>query len=239
MSSIAVEDGRAGERAHEPRLRADAWRNRERIIAAAREAFIEHGAEVRLDDVARRAGVGNATLYRNFPDRAALLHHVVLSVMERVTVLAETVLVETADSFEALRRFVHDAADERFGAMCPMLTSHVDMCAPDLLQARERLERAVQHLLDEAHASGLLRTDVGVGDIMVPIGQLTRPLPGTGCLTNDRFVHRHLEIFLDGLHAPGWSVLPGTGLTIEDLRRPGLAPREDVPSSSREAMKPA
>ncbi|MET7656978.1 helix-turn-helix domain-containing protein, partial [Streptomyces sp. NPDC005486] len=54
------------------RPRADALRNRERIVAAAREMFVEFGADVPLDEIARRAGVGNATVYRNFPDRDAL-----------------------------------------------------------------------------------------------------------------------------------------------------------------------
>ncbi|MEU8765101.1 helix-turn-helix domain-containing protein, partial [Streptomyces sp. NPDC048659] len=60
-----------------PRPRADALRNRERIVTAAREMFVEFGAQVPLDEVARRAGVGNATLYRNFPERADLVREVV------------------------------------------------------------------------------------------------------------------------------------------------------------------
>ena len=56
-----------------PRPRADALRNRERIVTAAREMFVEFGSQVPYDEVARRAGVGNATLYRNFPERADLV----------------------------------------------------------------------------------------------------------------------------------------------------------------------
>ncbi|MEU1199218.1 helix-turn-helix domain-containing protein, partial [Streptomyces sp. NPDC005813] len=63
----------------EPRVarpRADALRNRERIVAAAREMFVESGSGVPFDEIARRAGVGNATVYRNFPDRDALAREV-------------------------------------------------------------------------------------------------------------------------------------------------------------------
>lgn len=95
-----------------PRLRADARRNRERIVAAAREMFVEFGAEVPLDDVARRAGVGNATLYRHFADRRELVHEVVLSVLERITGSGEAAMAEESDAFAALRRFAHGAADE-------------------------------------------------------------------------------------------------------------------------------
>ncbi len=74
--------------------------------------------------------------------------------------------------------------------------------------------------MDRARRSGQLRTDVGVGDVMVAVAQLSRPPAGTGCLSADRFVHRHLQLFLDGLRAPARSVLPGTAATMEDLRQP-------------------
>ncbi|MGD3110177.1 TetR/AcrR family transcriptional regulator [Streptomyces sp. YGL11-2] len=202
----------------QPRLRADALRNRERIIAAAREAMVESGAEVPFDEIARRAGVGNATLYRHFADRQELIHHVTLSVMSRTADRAESALAEESDAFEALRRFVHDAVEERIGALCPLLSDGIDPAHPDLIAARERLEAAVEAVMGAARDSGQLRTDIAVGDLMVALTQLTRPLPGSGCLDFDRFVHRHLQLFLDGLRAPGRSELPGSAATLEDLR---------------------
>lgn len=79
-----------------PRPRADALRNRERIVAAAREMFVEFGPEVPFDEIARRAGVGNATVYRNFPDRDALAREVVCSVMDRTSERAESAIAEGA-----------------------------------------------------------------------------------------------------------------------------------------------
>ncbi|WP_424861278.1 TetR/AcrR family transcriptional regulator [Streptomyces sp. MMS24-I29] len=200
------------------RPRADALRNRERIVTAAREMFVEFGPDVPLDEVARRAGVGNATLYRNFPDRAALIHEVVLAVTSRTTDRAEEA-AEEADSFAALSRFVHAAADERIGALCPMLSGAFDKDHPELLAERRRLEEAVEGLVARAMSAGRLRTDIAVGDILVALSQLTRPLPGTGCPAIDRFAHRHLQLFLDGLEAPARTRLPGTPATLEDLRR--------------------
>ncbi|MET9715705.1 helix-turn-helix domain-containing protein [Streptomyces rochei] len=208
------------ERQKVTRPRADALRNRERIVAAAREMFVEHGPDVPLDDVARRAGVGNATVYRNFPDRDALVREVVCSVMDRTARAAEVALAESGDAFEALERFVHVAADERISALCPMVSSTFDQHHPDLEAARERVERLVAEVMDRAKAAGQLRTDVGVGDVMIAAAQLSRPPAGTGCLSADRFVHRHLQLFLDGLRAPARSGLPGTAMTMEDLRRP-------------------
>ncbi|MEU9468063.1 TetR/AcrR family transcriptional regulator [Streptomyces avermitilis] len=202
-----------------PRPRADAVRNRERIVTAAREMFVEFGPDVPLDEIARRAGVGNATVYRNFPDRDALVREVVCSVMDRTSEEAERALAETGDAFEALSRFVHAAADERISALCPMVSSAFDQCHPDLEAARERIEQLVASLMERARMAGQLRPDVAVGDLMIGVAQLSRPPAGTGCLSLDRFVHRHLQLFLDGLRAPARSPLPGTAATMEDLRQ--------------------
>ncbi|MET9495886.1 TetR/AcrR family transcriptional regulator [Streptomyces sp. NPDC006552] len=206
-----------------PRPRADAVRNRERIVAAARELLVEYGTDLPLDETARRAGVGNATLYRNFRDRGELMHHVVLSVTGRITDHAEQALAagEAGESgaFEALRTFVHAAADERIGALCPTLQTTFDKDHPDVLAALDRLTAGIEALMGRARAAGELRADVGVGDLMVALSQLTRPLPGTACLEFDRFVHRHLQLFLDGLMAPARSELPGAAATLEDLRK--------------------
>ncbi|MBD0420511.1 TetR/AcrR family transcriptional regulator [Streptomyces sp. TRM S81-3] len=203
-----------------PRPRADALRNRERIVTAAREMFVEHGPDVPLDEIARRAGVGNATVYRNFPDRDALVREVVCSVMDRTARAAEKALAETGDAFEALEHFVHVSADERISALCPMVSSTFDQYHPDLEAARERVERLIAEVMGRAKAAGQLRPDVGLGDLMVAVAQLSRPPAGTQCLRGDRFVHRHLQLFLDGLRAPARSTLPGTAVTMEDLRRP-------------------
>jgi len=200
------------------RPRADALRNRERIVAAAREMFVEFGPDVPLDEVARRAGVGNATLYRNFPDRAALIHEVVLAVTSRTTDRAEEAGAAGADPFVALSRFVHAAADERIGALCPMLSGGFDNAHPELLSERRRLEEAVEGLVERAMSAGRLRADIAVGDVLVALSQLTRPLPGTACPDMDRFTHRHLQLFLDGLESPARSELPGSAATLEDLR---------------------
>ncbi|NJP99827.1 TetR/AcrR family transcriptional regulator [Streptomyces zingiberis] len=231
-------------RKEEPRLRADALRNRERIVAAARELFVEHGAEIPLDEVARRAGVGNATLYRHFSDRDDLIRRVTLHVTERIITAAETALAEEPDGFEALCRFVHAAVAERIGALCPLLAgagrNHAESNgakdgqndtrndtqndarndgSDENTVARERLGRAVEALMERARASGRLRDDVETGDLLVAVTQLTRPLPSTGCAEFDRFVHRHLRLFLDGLQAPARSELPGSAATWEDLRQ--------------------
>ncbi|ANW19743.1 TetR/AcrR family transcriptional regulator [Streptomyces clavuligerus] len=200
------------------RPRADALRNRERIVSAARELFVEFGPSVPLDDVARRAGVGNATLYRHFPDRDALVHGVVVAVLSRSTAKAEEAAGRASDPFDAVRRFADNAVEEKIGALCLMLPGTFDHDHPELIAGRQRLEDAVAELVRRAQDAGRMRPDVGVGDFMVGLSQLTRPLPGTGCTHFDRFVHRHVQIFVDGLEAPARSELPGSTVTLEALR---------------------
>ncbi len=201
----------------EPRLRADARRNRDRIIAAAREIFVEHGAEAPLDEVARRAGVGNATLYRHFADRGELTHRVALSVIERITERGELAAAEEADAFTALRRFVHGAAEERIGALCSLLSDDIDKTHPELVAMRARLTDVIETLMARAREQGRLRTDVGSGDLMMAIMQLTRPLPGIGCMINDRYLPRYLDLLLDGFRDLDPTPLSGSAVTLHDL----------------------
>ncbi|MGF7237286.1 MAG: TetR/AcrR family transcriptional regulator [Frankia sp.] len=200
----------------EQRLRVDAGRNRAKIVTAAREALVEHGTDVPMDEIARRAGVGNATVYRNFPDRGTLIRTVMLSVMVRVTEQAETALAEEPDPLEALRRFVHASVDERIGALCPLLSDWVDPSDPDFVSTGGRMDEAVRGVIDAALATGRLRAGVAFGDIIIGLAQLARPLPGTGCAGIDAVAHRHVEIYLDGLRHPGSHSLPGEAWQFDD-----------------------
>lgn len=107
--------------------------------------------------------------------------------------------------------------------MCPLLSEDVDKCHPDMVAMRERMDHVTGALVDRAHASGQLRADVGTGDLMMVITHLARPLPGTGCAANDQFVHRHLDIMLDGLRDLDPTPLTGSAVAIRDLRRLGHA----------------
>ncbi|MGX2995263.1 TetR/AcrR family transcriptional regulator [Streptomyces sp. JNUCC 64] len=208
-----------------PRPRADALRNRERIVVAAREVFVEKGPEVSIDEIARRAGVGNATVYRHFPDRKSLVHGVICHVFTSISRLAEAALADDRDPFAALRTFVHAAADVRTSALCPMLSDGFDGEHPTLVEARERIQDLVEALLDRARASGQLRPDITVSDVLLTVSQLTRPLHGADAASSHRFARRQLQVFLDGLMAPARSELPDAPITLEELRTQHCAHR--------------
>jgi AcrR family transcriptional regulator len=199
--------------------RADARRNRERLLVAARDTFVEHGVQAPLDDVARRAGVGIGTLYRHFPDRYALVRAVALDVLGRVTEAARTALAEEPDAFRALARYLHAALDHRIAAVMPVLSGTTELDRDDeLRRARDELGPLFEAMVAAAQRDGVLRTDVGAGDLGLMVIRLARPLP----LAVDRdadhaIAHRQLDLLLDGLRAPGTGT--GSPLTLDDVRR--------------------
>ncbi|WP_129842051.1 TetR/AcrR family transcriptional regulator [Streptomyces sp. RFCAC02] len=199
------------------RLRADALRNRDRILAAARDSFARHGLDARLDEIARRAGVGNATLYRHFPDREALVVAVVLFVNRRITEDAERALAADGDPFDALRGLVLNSAKERVGGLCPILSGIVGSGDPRVVASVRHMHAVTQELVDRAHASGQLRLDVDSGDLLIAVSRLTAPVLGTTG-DSEALVQRHLQIFIDGLRTPARSVLSGEGRTMASLK---------------------
>jgi AcrR family transcriptional regulator len=183
-----------------PRTRTDAVRNRERILAAAREVFAETGPAAPLEEIARRAGVGSATLYRHFRDRPSLLHAVLLSVVRGIAEHAERAAAENPDAFAALERFLHDAVDERLGALCGLLLDKGEQVPADLSAQCARVATAAGRLMDNARRDGRIRADVGLDDLLVAMSLLARPLPGTD--HRDADVHRRLHLLISGLRVP-------------------------------------
>jgi AcrR family transcriptional regulator len=145
--------------------RADAARNAESLISAARELFDEQGSDVALDDIARRAGVGNATLYRHFPTRGDLL---VAVYAEEVTKLCEQgqALLHTpsaADAlFDWLDRFAVHVATKRALAM-----GATDSRRAELFDRwHESMRSAASGLLLRAQQQGAVRSDLDVTDLL-------------------------------------------------------------------------
>ncbi len=203
-----------------PRMRADARRNRDRLLAAARDVFVEDGAGAPLEDVARRAGVGIATLYRRFPDRPALLRQVALDVMRRSADEAAAALAEEPDAFAALARYMHRALDLRIAAVMPELVGRLQIAQdPELLAARARSVERIDQIIEGARADGSLRLDVANGDVGLLLVRLARPLPGPFPRELDNeLAHRHLDLLLDGLRSGAIpAALEGPAMTFDEL----------------------
>ncbi|WP_419998050.1 TetR/AcrR family transcriptional regulator [Streptomyces boninensis] len=179
-------------------MRADAQRNRDQILRAARDVFVAEGADAPLDDIARRAGVGIATLYRRFPNREALLHGVAVDILSRMSEAFDGIRAAHKDPFEGLRQFMHAGVDLRIGAIMPALSGRFRV--GDVLAdvGRDPL-RELHDLLAEAQEAGLVRGDVLVGDVTLMVIRLSRPLPGDVVPEDRDITHRQVEIYMDGL----------------------------------------
>jgi AcrR family transcriptional regulator len=173
--------------------RADALRNYEKILVAARQAFAERGASTSLEEIARRAQVGIGTLYRHFPTRQALLEAVYV---EEVETLARAVPeFDGLDPWEALagflRRLVGYLSTKH--ALASELLDYVDRDAPLFKTCRSILFDAAQPLFDRAQQAGVIRSDVTLPDVIVMIGGIAK------AQAEPETIQRLLEIALDGL----------------------------------------
>ena len=207
--------------AAQPRpLRADARDNRRRLLEAARDAFIEHGPGAPLEEIARRAGTGIATLYRRFPDRQALMRDVVLDAIEGTIEAARRAAAEEPDPFRALARYMHEVIDVRTAAVIPALIGAVPLDDAEMVRAREVGPTLIQGLVDAAQRAGSLRQDITTADIGMLIVRMSRPMAGFAREANASLSHRHLDLVLDGLRPPAQPAapLPGPALTMADLR---------------------
>ncbi|MEW2513832.1 helix-turn-helix domain-containing protein [Streptomyces sp. NPDC046870] len=142
--------------------RADAARNYDALLEAAREVFTEYGADAPLDEVARRVGVGIATLYRNFPTRDSLLENVYLTEVEAVCRMANGLQGEDpwVGITSWLSRFVDYVATKRAVAV------GFDRDAPVYKACVEALNEAGGPLLARAQSAGVMRSDVNIDDVM-------------------------------------------------------------------------
>jgi AcrR family transcriptional regulator len=182
------------------RPRADAVRNRERVLEAAKAVFSAGGPDASLEAVAREAGVGIGTLYRHFPTREALYEAVYRREVEQLGELAEELKSE-ASPVEALRLWLRSnvefVATKKGMAAALALAAHGPSSELTAF-SYARLTKAVGALLDRAVASGELRPDISAEDLL-------RALVGM-CLLHDRpgwqaSVVRMLDVLVDGLRA--------------------------------------
>jgi AcrR family transcriptional regulator len=174
--------------------RADARRNYEKVLAAAREAFAEGGESTALEEIARRAGVGIGTLYRHFPNRQALLEALYVDEVEEVCRSAAE--LDGTDPWEALtgwfEGFIGYLATKQ--ALAAELLNYLDKDAALFQVCRASLFEAGEPLLKRAQDAGVVRPDVNIGEVIqmvVGIGKIP---------TSDPAQTEHiLRVALDGL----------------------------------------
>jgi AcrR family transcriptional regulator len=174
--------------------RADARRNYEKVLAAAREAFAEGGEATALEDIARRAGVGIGTLYRHFPNRQALLEAVYVDEVEAMCRSAAE--LDGSDPWEALNRwferFIAYIGTKR--ALAAELSNYLEQDAPLFQVCRTSLFEAGEPLLKSAQEAGVVRPDVSIGEVIQMVVGIAK-IPAKDPTQNEHI----LRIALDGL----------------------------------------
>jgi AcrR family transcriptional regulator len=198
-----------------PALRADAARNRQLILAAAADVFAERGLDASTAEIARRAGVGEATLFRRFPTKTDLVIAIVGEQMDRVAALTEECLAEP-DPWTALERFFHTIVEQQAsdrGAYDAL--KEECMASPALADRRRRIMELMSRLLRRAQDVGVVRDDITAADL----GMLAH---AAGAVTGvafpglrDDLWRRYLGVILDGIRPEGATKL-----------RPGPPPRK-------------
>ncbi|MFE4857826.1 TetR/AcrR family transcriptional regulator [Streptomyces sp. NPDC056670] len=178
-------------------LRADARRNRDKILAAAARAFADEGLDAHMERIAKDAGVGSATLYRNFPTREALIEAVYRN---EVAQLCDAVadLLASEPPFEALRawtRLFLDYVSAKYG-MIDALRAIAATGSNPYGHSREMIHDAISALMDACVAAGAIRADIGAADIAAALEGIA--LTSAGPEHRPR-AERLLDLTLDGL----------------------------------------
>jgi AcrR family transcriptional regulator len=179
-----------------PTRRADAARNRDKILAAARSAFADPAADISMAEVSRRAGVGMATLYRNFPGRQELLEALYTDEVDAVCEAAETVGGQTPGAVLTawLHRFFAFSTSKRH--IASELLKHTDRSNPLFGNNRDRVIAAGQPLLAAAQRAHEVRDDLALEQVLDMVIAIATIHGDT------RYLEPILQTALDGLRPP-------------------------------------
>ena len=193
-----------------PVRRADAVRNRHRLLDAAREVFGVQGLNAPLDDIARRARLGNATLYRHFPTRCSLIAAVFVETLRDVAAAVEHALDEP-DAWVGFTRHVRTLCGLQAGdrALADLLTATIEG-APDLELLRARAFSGAVALIEHAQRRGELRADFRHEDLVLLL-MANAGLVERTAETAPAAWRRHLDYLLDGLRPTPTTASPSPG----------------------------
>lgn len=181
------------------RLRADARRSAERLVAAARVALDEVGLQATTRDVARRAGVGLGTLYRRVPSLDALMTAILVDTIDEMTDLALRAR-EAEDAWAGFAAFAADFVQLR-ASSCGLHAALSGAGGPDLEPRVARLRDAVRDLVRHAQAAGAIRADVDWADVPFVLASAIPPEHTLGMAARSDQWRRNLAIVLDGLRS--------------------------------------
>jgi AcrR family transcriptional regulator len=198
-------------------LRQDAARNRERLVAAAREVFRRKGLDASLEEIAREAGVAIGTLYNRFPTRGELVDAAFGPLAEQGAEIAERA-ARTNDPWEGFASFMEGTCELLAGDRGYTDVNRARIPGtPVIHAARERMWTLKATILARAKDAGVLRADVESSDLVLLIWGIAATADATRDAAPDAW-RRHLAILLDGLRPGAAHPLPVPPLTSAQLR---------------------
>jgi len=191
----------------QPSLRADAVRNRARILTAARQLFAEQGQQVQMEELAARSGVGIGTLYRHFPTKQALLAATVSERFQALTMVVRPIvdLPDRGDAFRTMiTRYLEEVEHDHLFQQALLGADNFDWS--EVNADKEELQPLIKTVIERAVAAGTVRRDLTFQDFVL----LTRGVMSTMYLQQqvDLSWRRHLELLLEGVHGLGAERLP-------------------------------
>ncbi|WP_328459591.1 TetR/AcrR family transcriptional regulator [Streptomyces sp. NBC_00448] len=190
------------------RPRADARRNVERLVEAARVAVADIGVGVSAHEIARRAGVGVGTFYRRIPSLDALLEMVLVEILDEISDVADQAL-EDPDAWNGLCVFAATYVRLR-AESCGVSEALGGACGVPLAQRLEDLRGRIRRLVERAQAVGAMRTDVAWQDVPFLLAAAATGERTLDMRAGSQQWERNLQIILDGLRTAQPSMLPGT-----------------------------
>jgi AcrR family transcriptional regulator len=200
-------------------LRSDARRNRERLVASARELFAAHGVDVPVEDIIHHAGVGMGTLYRHFPTKEELLDAVLEDAFAELVAAAEDAVAQD-DAWAGFTGFLERALAARAAnrGLKDVLAAARGKGAQRAEAMRARMRPLLRRLIQRAQEQGTLRSDFAPEDLPLVFWTADRVIDRTAAVAPD-YWRRFLGLLLDGLRADAARPLPQPPLTRAQLDR--------------------
>ncbi|WP_265443050.1 TetR/AcrR family transcriptional regulator [Flexivirga meconopsidis] len=197
-------------------LRKDAARNRERLLAAARELFAQRGLDVTLNDIAHHAGVGVGTAYRRFANKEEVIDALFEEGLRQVAAVADEALADT-DAWNGLVSYLERSMELQFGDRgLNEIMNNPALGDERVSDARTRIAPLIEKLVARAKEQGLVRADLDQTDIVFAQVGLSAIMDRSRAVEPDLY-RRYLTLFLDGIRAdrPEVTPLPTPALTAE------------------------
>jgi AcrR family transcriptional regulator len=205
-------------------VRRDALINREKILTVAAELMGQRGRNVALADIADAAGVGIGTLYRGYPDRIALLHALEHRAYDLLMAALERIARSGQTGAAAVQSYLQECLALGDQLILPLRGAPA-LSDAAAIEARQRINHALEQFLADGRAAGSVRADINATDVIACGAMVTQPLPHGPQWP--MIARRHIALFVDGIQMTDGQRLNDPAVTREDIETAFAAEASD------------